>query len=77
MCSLILLLSNNCLLLRHLQFNGLTPLAESMERKVLGPVVFQQAAGGLAKPILIITITDGEYEPSWCCQQKGVIVLAF
>ncbi|GAQ84526.1 hypothetical protein KFL_001930040 [Klebsormidium nitens] len=43
------------------QFQGLTPLAASMERNVLQPLVFGPAQSGqLRKPVLVITITDGE-----------------
>ncbi len=43
------------------QYDGYTPLAGSMQTKVLEPIIFNQAASGqLAKPVLIITITDGE-----------------
>ena len=45
----------------QVQFSGPTPLAASMGSKVLSNVVLAQAARGqLAKPVLVITITDGE-----------------
>ena len=48
-------------LLAQVQYSGLTPLATSLRDKVLQPNVFSLAASGqLAKPVLIITITDGE-----------------
>jgi hypothetical protein len=48
-------------LLSQVQYSGLTPLATSLGSKVLQPIVFSLAASGqLAKPVLIITITDGE-----------------
>jgi hypothetical protein len=48
-------------LLSRVQYSGLTPLATSLRDKVLGPIVFSLAAAGqLAKPVLVITITDGE-----------------
>jgi len=48
-------------LLSQVQYSGLTPLATSLGSKVLKPIVFSLAASGqLAKPVLIITITDGE-----------------
>ncbi len=48
-------------LISQLKYDGYTPLADSMQTKVLEPIVFNQAASGqLAKPVLIITITDGK-----------------
>jgi hypothetical protein len=48
-------------LLSQVQYSGLTPLATSLGSKVLQPIVFSLAASGqLAKPVLVITITDGE-----------------
>uniref|UniRef100_A0A383VTZ6 VWFA domain-containing protein n=2 Tax=Tetradesmus obliquus TaxID=3088 RepID=A0A383VTZ6_TETOB len=48
-------------LLAGVQYSGLTPLATSMHAKVLQPIVFSLAASGqLAKPVLVLTITDGE-----------------
>jgi hypothetical protein len=48
-------------LLSQVQYSGLTPLATTLSSKVLAPIVFSLASSGqLAKPVLIITITDGE-----------------
>ncbi|KIY91626.1 hypothetical protein MNEG_16338, partial [Monoraphidium neglectum] len=48
-------------LLGQVRFSGTTPLASSMRSRVLEPVVFSLAARGeLAKPVLVISITDGE-----------------
>lgn len=48
-------------LLAAVQYSGLTPLATSMQAKVLQPIVFSLAASSqLAKPVLVLTITDGE-----------------
>jgi hypothetical protein len=48
-------------LLSRVQYSGLTPLATSLRDKVLSPIVYSLAAAGqLAKPVLVITITDGE-----------------
>lgn len=48
-------------LLGQVNFGGTTPLAASMSSKVLGGVVMASASRGqLAKPVLVITITDGE-----------------
>ncbi|KAF6254656.1 hypothetical protein COO60DRAFT_296043 [Scenedesmus sp. NREL 46B-D3] len=41
--------------------SGLTPLATSLANKVLQPIVYNLASSGqLAKPVLVLTITDGE-----------------
>jgi hypothetical protein len=46
---------------KQVRFQGLTPLAASMQHNVLEPVVFNLAQSGqLQKPVLVITITDGE-----------------
>lgn len=48
-------------LVQAVRFGGLTPLADSIQAKVLEPVVFAAARSGqLQKPVLIISITDGE-----------------
>lgn len=48
-------------LLASVQYSGLTPLATALQAKVLQPVVYSLAASGqLAKPVLVMTITDGE-----------------
>eukprot|EP00882_Tetradesmus_deserticola_P004189 GHRQ01004425.1.p2 GENE.GHRQ01004425.1~~GHRQ01004425.1.p2 ORF type:complete len:222 (+),score=109.85 GHRQ01004425.1:165-830(+) len=48
-------------LLAGVQYSGLTPLATSLANKVLGPIVYSLAGSGqLAKPVLVLTITDGE-----------------
>jgi hypothetical protein len=48
-------------LLAGVQYSGLTPLATSLSSKVLQPIVYSLAASGqLAKPVLVLTITDGE-----------------
>jgi len=48
-------------LVNSVQFSGLTPLGTSLQRKVIDPFVVQSARSGkLRKPVLIITITDGE-----------------
>ncbi|CAD6572623.1 MAG: hypothetical protein CYPHOPRED_004901 [Cyphobasidiales sp. Tagirdzhanova-0007] len=47
-------------LLQRVKSSGLTPVGTSMDRKILQPLVLGPArAGRLAKPVLIITITDG------------------
>jgi hypothetical protein len=48
-------------LLAGVQYSGLTPLATSLAAKVLQPIVYNLAASGqLSKPVLVLTITDGE-----------------
>ncbi|KAK6526834.1 hypothetical protein TWF281_010031 [Arthrobotrys megalospora] len=45
----------------QIQFKGLTPMGTSLKNKVLDPLVLMPARSGqLQKPILIITITDGQ-----------------
>jgi uncharacterized protein YegL len=48
-------------LLGQIQYCGTTPLASSLQSKVLAPIVYRLAdQGQLSKPVLIISITDGE-----------------
>ena len=48
-------------LVASVPFHGMTPLGTNLERKVLEPMVVRQVqAGSLAKPVLVIVITDGE-----------------
>ncbi|RAL16095.1 putative transcription factor RfeF [Aspergillus homomorphus CBS 101889] len=48
-------------LVSRVRFQGLTPLGTSLRNKILDPMVVAPArAGRLQKPILIITITDGQ-----------------
>ncbi|KEF55824.1 uncharacterized protein A1O9_08575 [Exophiala aquamarina CBS 119918] len=43
------------------RFCGLTPMGRELQNKILGPLVLQNARNGsLRKPILVITITDGQ-----------------
>ncbi|KAJ9613569.1 hypothetical protein H2200_003511 [Cladophialophora chaetospira] len=43
------------------RFSGLTPMGRELQAKILGPLVLQQARNGnLRKPVLVITITDGQ-----------------
>jgi len=45
----------------QIQFKGLTPMGTSLRNKVLEPLVLQPARNGqLQKPVLVITITDGQ-----------------
>jgi len=47
--------------IQSVQFKGLTPMGTSLRNKVLEPLVLNPArSGALRKPILIITITDGQ-----------------
>ncbi|KAI9002541.1 hypothetical protein DFJ74DRAFT_639391 [Hyaloraphidium curvatum] len=46
--------------IRQVRFAGMTPLGTNLDRKVLQPMVIQQAQrSNLPKPVLVITITDG------------------
>eukprot|EP00879_Flechtneria_rotunda_P000381 GHRR01000473.1.p2 GENE.GHRR01000473.1~~GHRR01000473.1.p2 ORF type:complete len:470 (+),score=208.18 GHRR01000473.1:347-1756(+) len=48
-------------LLASVQYTGLTPIATALQQKVLQPIVYHLASTGqLQKPVLIISITDGE-----------------
>lgn len=48
-------------LMRRIQFKGLTPMGTSLRQKVLEPLVLGPARSGqLRKPVLIITVTDGQ-----------------
>ncbi|SCV72931.1 BQ2448_6856 [Microbotryum intermedium] len=48
-------------LVNQVKFSGLTPLGTAMQQKILEPLVLQPARQGrLQKPVLIITITDGQ-----------------
>lgn len=47
-------------LVRQVQFSGLTPLGTSLERKILEPLILNQARQQqLRKPVVVIIITDG------------------
>ncbi|ORX95213.1 hypothetical protein BCR34DRAFT_200238 [Clohesyomyces aquaticus] len=48
-------------IMRSVQFKGLTPMGTSLRQKVIDGIVMQKAQSGqLRKPILVITITDGQ-----------------
>jgi hypothetical protein len=48
-------------LVQRIQFKGLTPMGTNLKNKVLEPLVLAPArAGQLRKPVLVITITDGQ-----------------
>lgn len=48
-------------LIQRIQFKGLTPMGTNLKNKVLEPLVLNPArAGQLRKPVLVITITDGQ-----------------
>lgn len=43
------------------RFSGLTPMGRELDNKILRPLVLQAARSGqLRKPVLVITITDGQ-----------------
>ncbi|KAF2011269.1 hypothetical protein BU24DRAFT_354661, partial [Aaosphaeria arxii CBS 175.79] len=48
-------------IMRGVQFKGLTPMGTALRRKVIDDIVLNQARNGtLKKPVLVITITDGQ-----------------
>lgn len=48
-------------LVSRVRFSGLTPMGTSLKNKVLDPLVIGPARSGrLEKPVLVITITDGQ-----------------
>ncbi|KAL2835125.1 hypothetical protein BDW59DRAFT_137159 [Aspergillus cavernicola] len=48
-------------IISNIRFSGMTPLGSSLRSKVLEPLVVGPArAGRLQKPVLVITITDGQ-----------------
>lgn len=48
-------------LMQNVQFKGLTPMGTELRKKIIDPLVISKArAGQLRKPVLIITITDGQ-----------------
>jgi hypothetical protein len=48
-------------LMKGVKFNGLTPMGTSLRKKVIDGIVLPKASQGqLKKPILVITITDGQ-----------------
>lgn len=48
-------------LMQRIQFKGLTPMGTQLKKKVLEPLVVQKARSNqLRKPVLVITITDGQ-----------------
>ncbi|KAL9088480.1 MAG: hypothetical protein Q9165_006204 [Trypethelium subeluteriae] len=48
-------------LVGSIQFRGLTPMGTALKKKVLDPLVIARARSGqLRKPVLVLTITDGQ-----------------
>ncbi|KAL5390766.1 hypothetical protein PMIN02_006872 [Paraphaeosphaeria minitans] len=47
-------------LMHGVQFKGLTPMGTSLKRKVIDPLIQQARSGQLKKPVLVITVTDGQ-----------------
>ena len=48
------------MIISNVEFSGITPLGTSLQQRILKPMVLDQiSGGGLKKPVLIITITDG------------------
>lgn len=48
-------------LMQNIQFKGLTPMGTELRKKVIDPLVLQKARSGhMRKPVLVVTITDGQ-----------------
>jgi hypothetical protein len=48
-------------LMKSVQFKGLTPMGTSLRKKVIDEIVLSKAQSGqLRKPVLVITVTDGQ-----------------
>lgn len=48
-------------MITRIKFSGMTPMGRELQNKILQPLVLQPArAGQLRKPVLVITITDGQ-----------------
>ena len=48
-------------MIQRIAFKGLTPMGTSLKNKIIDPLVLRPAsAGQLRKPVLVITITDGQ-----------------
>ncbi|KAF9629566.1 putative transcription factor protein [Lasiodiplodia theobromae] len=47
-------------LMSQIQFKGLTPMGTHLKERVLDEILRQARAGQLRKPVLVITITDGQ-----------------
>lgn len=47
-------------LMSQVQFKGLTPMGTELKKKVLNTILDQARANQLRKPVLVITITDGQ-----------------
>jgi hypothetical protein len=47
-------------LMQGVQFKGLTPMGTSLKKKVIEPLIQQARAGQFRKPVLVISITDGQ-----------------
>ena len=46
--------------MRGVQFKGLTPMGTSLRKKVIDEVIGKARANQLRKPVLVITVTDGQ-----------------
>lgn len=48
-------------MMSQVKFSGLTPMGRELRKKVVDDIVLRQARqGGLKKPVLVITVTDGQ-----------------
>jgi len=46
-------------LMREVKFKGLTPMGTELRRKIIDDIVRRAQSNSLAKPVLVITLTDG------------------
>lgn len=47
-------------LMRGVQFKGLTPMGTSLEKKVIDDLIQKARSGQFRKPVLVISVTDGQ-----------------
>jgi len=47
-------------LMSQVQFKGLTPMGTELKKKILNTILDQARANQLRKPVLVVTITDGQ-----------------
>ncbi|KAF1965632.1 hypothetical protein BU23DRAFT_627156 [Bimuria novae-zelandiae CBS 107.79] len=47
-------------LMRGVQFKGLTPMGTSLEKKVIDDLIGKARAGQFRKPVLVLSVTDGQ-----------------
>jgi hypothetical protein len=53
-------------LIDRIRFENGTPLGTVLDRKIVQPLILKKAENGtLKKPLIVVTITDGEVSPSY------------